>query len=436
MKKALQIILHLVGFPLLTALVIIFSLNMFKLSISYGVMAFIGLIITVVMAGIYYLVFFLMAKSGKKSIFKQTIVSIIVASICLGGLWIVIDVALPDLLDDATSGTIFYEDLADDYDARAEVNRELLDEFIKRNYENGNLKSQKLSAYLEEGYRNDEVKELIKTNFQSIDKDGYVTFVGPWIDMANDDRMTIPVLIHLVINEREFAEVAFLAREPGEDGEMLDDPVKWSVLDMLGEPMEFDLGPDGMGLIPDNMVNAIKNLLQGSINTILSSVSDAIEDENVLGSPITIELAEGTVLTLTPSNYDRGVLDYQSMGWLDSNGLIIMITSLFSIRKLFLIFAGVLIITTYAIGLLREEEQKQGGNSPKGKKANKQDDEQENKAEFDPNNLTTDYYKPYDPSYVVVKQRDRLNMDKIMRQLLYDAENGITKRYDSSVFMD
>lgn len=431
MKKALQILLHLAGFPLLIALVIVFSLDMFTLGISYGVMVFVGLIITVVMAIIYYLVFFLKAKSGKKPIYRQTIVSILVASLCLGGLWIVIDVALPDLLADATSNTIYYEDLADDYNARAEVNKELLDEYIRRNVANNNLKSYSVNQYIEQGYRNEEVKTLLKQHFQSIDKDGYVTFVGPWIDMANDDRMTIPVLVHLVINKRDFAEMPFPTRV-GE--EMKDDPVIWTVLDMLGEPMEFDLGPDGMALIPKNMIGTLA-FLQKSINQIFDSVTDAIESDDVLGAPIFIKL-DGTVVSIIPSNQSRGTLDYQRMAWLDSNGLIFMITSLFSIRRLFLIFAGVLIITTYAIGLLREEEAKSSkSGGPKFKKSKKKEVEPK-KAGLDPNNLTTDYYKPYDPSYVVVRRTDRMNFEKMTRQLLYDADNNITKRYDSEAFSE
>ena len=127
MKTALKIILHLAGFPLLIALIVVFTLPVIQAGITYGVMVFVGLIVTVVMALIYYLVFFLMAKRGKKTIYQQTIVSIIVAVACLGGLWLAIDAFLPDVLADATSKTIFYEDLADDYKARAEVNKNLLD---------------------------------------------------------------------------------------------------------------------------------------------------------------------------------------------------------------------------------------------------------------------------------------------------------------------
>src|SRR5690554_3615829 len=120
-QKILQIILHLAGFPLLITMVVLQSLHIIETGLSYGVMVFLGIIITVVMAIIYYLVFFLMAKKNKKTIYQQTMISIIVAVVCLGGIWIASDIFMPAVLEDATSGTIFYEDLIDDYDSRADV---------------------------------------------------------------------------------------------------------------------------------------------------------------------------------------------------------------------------------------------------------------------------------------------------------------------------
>lgn len=465
MKTALKIILHLAGFPLLIALIVVFTLPVLQAGISYGVMVFVGLIVAVVMALIYFLVYFLMAKRAKKTVYKQTLVSIIVAVVCLGGLWIAIDYFLPDVLKDATSNTILYEDLADDFEARAEVNKNLLDEFINRNVANGNLltqeqinacieenvdsgklkllteeeylaqgannaevsallKAQLSAPFLAEGVSNEKVKAMISAKFQSIDKDGYVTFVGPWLDMANDDRLTIPTLIHLIVNKRETEGMPFPANG-------VDDPVMWSILDMLGEPMEFDLGPNGMNVIPENLIGALY-IMQFTVNDILSNVTDAIEDPNVVGSPIFIVYSDGGVISLVPSNESRGVLDYQRMAWLDSNGLIFAIVSLFSVRKLFLIFAGVLVITTYLIGLLRDES---GEKEKTGSKVAVYSDAPEGVGPvLDMNNLTTDFYKPYDPSYVVVTRESVLDFDKVSRQLAEDAARKVTKVYSPGDF--
>jgi hypothetical protein len=74
--------------------------------------------------------------------------------------------------------------------------------------------------------------------------------------------------------------------------------------------------------------------------------------EDITGSPIFLGI-DGVSIQLVPSNQSRGVLDYQSMGWLNSNGLLYIIVMLFSTRKLFLIWAAVLVVTNFMIGLLR-----------------------------------------------------------------------------------
>ena len=73
MKKALQVILHILGFPALIALVVLINLPIIKGGISYGVMVFVGVIVAAVMALIYYIAFICVVKSKKKSILKQTV---------------------------------------------------------------------------------------------------------------------------------------------------------------------------------------------------------------------------------------------------------------------------------------------------------------------------------------------------------------------------
>ena len=62
-----------------------------------------------------------------------------VVVITMTGLWCVCDIALPDLLAEATSSTIYYEDLADGWDDRAEVNEDLLNTFIEMSGKAGTL---------------------------------------------------------------------------------------------------------------------------------------------------------------------------------------------------------------------------------------------------------------------------------------------------------
>ena len=425
MKKFLQVLLYLVGFPLLLGLVVWKSIPIIKAGSSYGIMVYVGIILTVVFAIIYFLATFIMAKRGKKTIYRQTFVSIIIAVICLGGLWAGMDIGVPDLLADATSNTILYEDLADDYAARAQVNKDLLDEYIARNVANGNLITNEdfgVEEYQKQGIKNEKVKSLLEKHFKSIDAGGYATFVGPWLDLANGDRMTIPALVHLIINKREINEFEYPIDEET-------DPVQWSILDMLGEPMEFDLGPDGMAVIPEDYIDLISsNLVSGIIPIMLTYVNNFIADETVVNSPIYISLENGCVIILTPANESRGALDYQSMAWLNSNGLIFMLVSVFALRKFFLIFAGVLVVTTYAIGLLREGNQK-------GKKELKQYQKQINFDTISASDIMAERYKPYDPSYVVISQNDDIDYNKMMKQLIVDGNTKVTKKYHSKDFL-
>lgn len=224
--KAIEIICHILGFPLLLAVLVGVSIPTFKGGIGYGVPVFAGVIVTFVIALIYYIVFFVSASKEKKrrAVLQQRIESAdrngsvrpstadpsrktgivlaIVSVICLTGLWVLIDLALPNPIQTATSNTVLYEDLSDNWQARGDVHVELLDEFITKSFKAGNLKQKSLDEYLKEGIKNAEVKELIANEFESIDKNGYATFIGPSIDLAQNERMTIPALVHLLLDER------------------------------------------------------------------------------------------------------------------------------------------------------------------------------------------------------------------------------------------
>jgi hypothetical protein len=343
MKKFFIVLLYILGFPALIGLIAYNSIDMIKGGISYGVFVFVGIIIVVVFALLYFAVVGIMAKNasrkGKKNIYHQTFVAMLLSFCLLGGFWMLIDVAIPDLLADATSNTLYYEDLADNYYARSIVNEELLDEYISRNVANGNLQSKTLEQYQAEGVNNEEVAMLMAIQYNSIDLAGYQTFTGPWIDLALGDRMTIPVLVHLLLDEREVPDLEYYLYNYTTE-EVCTDPVYWNVLDMLGTTMEIDTGMQEVADY-DMVISLISNKL-----------SELIADPDILGSPIYIDV-DGTVVTLTPSNELRGVLDYQSMAWLYQNGAIYAIVMLFSTRKYFLIFAGWLVISNFFIGMLR-----------------------------------------------------------------------------------
>ncbi|MDY4655259.1 MAG: hypothetical protein SO386_03440 [Eubacteriales bacterium] len=417
MKKALQVILHILGFPALIALVVLINLPIIKGGISYGVMVFVGVIVAAVMALIYYIAFICVVKSKKKSILKQTVTLCLVVFFTLCGFWIVVDIALPNFFADATSKTVFYEDLVDNYQARADVHVALKDEYIRRAYNAHNLPRENeeggytLEEYQEQGVRNANVQKLLTIQFASIDSDGYASFVDPWIGMANDDRLTIPTLIHLMTDDRtkNMENVDFALYDEALK-QVKNDPVLWNVLDMMGKPMDIDMELDGT-------VSLVINLLSNDLAKIIG-------DKDILGSPIYISY-NGKAITLTPSNESRGVLDYMSMAWLNNNGLLYAIVTLISVRTVFLIFAGWMILTNFMIGLLRGMG-KEKVNLVKVKRGKGKEEEP---ARADrPANRGYDANQ-YRYGYVVAPNfYPQINMAEIRRQLIRDSRE--TRRDD------
>lgn len=355
MKKAIRIICHILGYPLLIALVLWATWPVMKNGGSYGIMAFVGLIVALVVTLVYYIAYICLVANKKKSKTSQTLTLVLVVFFSLCGLWIIADAALPDVLADAASHTIFYEDLVDNYQARADVNKMLLDEYIERNYLVGNLpdkparlpgekakltddEKKTLANYQKKGMRDKSVKELLTIQFASIDKNGYVTFVAPYIDMANGGRLTIPTLVHLLTDERTYEHVDYALYDKAAK-EIKKDPVMWNILDMMGKPMDMELA----------LLEEIP-ILSVAIPLLNPYVMTATE--KILGSPISLSV-NGKTLSLIPSNEARGVLDYQSMAWLNSNGAVYGITGLMATRNLFLIFAFWIILLTFIEGAAR-----------------------------------------------------------------------------------
>ncbi|MBO5776336.1 MAG: hypothetical protein J6R35_03085, partial [Clostridia bacterium] len=275
MKKVLKTLLYIIGFPALLALVVYNSLYVIEEGSTYGFWPFIGTIIAAVCLLVYTIVFIVTGKNSKKNrgnrkkVMKSVATLVIIAFVLTAGIWLVIDIpmVLPDILNTATSGTLGFDDGREDYNSLATVHGKLLDDWIGWNVDNGNL-SEDLHTreeWLELGYSAPEVQELIAHNFKSMDQNGYATFTsnGPWLNLANDNRLTIPVLVHLLLNERKFnEELTFtlvadvtpnLVKTDAEgdnmdyndavvrDEDKQEVAVHWTILDMQGGNMMINL---------------------------------------------------------------------------------------------------------------------------------------------------------------------------------------------------
>lgn len=382
MKKALKILLFIIGFPALLAFVAWKSVIVLQEGSTYSFWPYVGLILAGVIFLAYLITFIVTGKKSKKNagnrkkVMRQVVALVLVSFIFTAGIWLVVDIPLPGILDSATSGTVTFDKLREDYGDQAEQNGLLIDNFVKWNYANGNLdNSESLDYWLEKGWSAPEVQELISVNFKSIDKNGYVTFRGPWINLADDDRLTIPVLVHLVLNQREFNEEldfilnyemipnlvqtdsnpdTFEERVPltDEEKELL---VKWSILDMQGTPMEIaiDLGSAA------NIVLPLLDRLSGVLTPLLYALNEAIADDALAGTPIYIgiDATEGTFAIKINSTVEaRGMWDYKKSAWLNSNHLLFAVISLFPARQWLYIWGAIVIFSSLAIGALRLKE--------------------------------------------------------------------------------
>jgi hypothetical protein len=571
--KVLEIVLHVLGFPLLLVIAVILNINVMSKSAQYGISGFVFIIVIALFAVGYYVAYFILTKQEKKrrlASSKQNasaknlnvklakkadparrtgLVLAIVAVCCLTGLWAFFDVVMPEPLATATSNTLFIEDLSDGWNERANVNQELLDTYITRAYYSGKLTQKDLGTYLKEGVKNKEVSALLDVDFASIDKNGYGTFIGPSIDFAQNNRMTISAIVHLLLDDRTpvsekgerqdakipvttfkversnpyqdsqlvnekkiavggtymylrsnqgyilyndsldvagtkvdglivledhvgYRKVEYLTANAEDssfiyvvdanngfrysesvyvndvleretvieekDGGLVahiynigDEPLNvtltgsvektdkgykinaqanpdtddavafanvlmsaganeifdgivtvdgwylgvddvvclskgkaveystWDIFDMLGTDTTFDLplaGITGLTIPVVNMTGgALLSTYKYAIDDVLSTVGAMLSDENIVGSDVYISLdTETGVLAITPCNIERGTLDYMKQAWLQNNGLIYIIVSLFSLRKLFLAFAGFLALISYLIGVVRE----------------------------------------------------------------------------------
>lgn len=425
MKKVLKLLLFIIGFPALLAFVAWKSVIVLQEGSSYSFWPYVGLILAGVIFIAYLITFIVTGKKSKKNagnrkkVMRQVVALVLVSFIFTAGIWLVVDIPLPGILDSATSGTVTFDKLREDYADQAEQNGLLIDNFVKWNYANGNLDNGKsLDYWLEQGWSAPEVKNLVSVNFKSIDKNGYVSFRGPWINLADDDRLTIPVLVHLVLNKREFnEEIDFIMNyemipnliqtddnpENFNRGEELTEEqkellVKWSILDMQGTPMEIAIDLGNMQSLVTYLLGSMSEL----IAPLLYTLNEAIADDALAGTPIYIgiDATEGNFALKIGSTVEaRGMWDYKKSAWLNSNHLLFAVISLFPARQWLYLWGAVVIFASLAIGALRLKEF--GG----------KDEENEDAAE--------DAYNAYEPDWAAIDAEATKDMSPYEKTYYY-----------------
>lgn len=364
--KIAKIVCYVCSFPLFMVFAILASMHNVEKGGSYGLLTYASIIVAVLFSVIWAIVVLVQelklskkdVRNKAKKIRKQTACQVVVSLMLCSGLMFVLDGVLPMIFGDLTSGTIFYEDVAESDAAnnRATLNKDMLDAVIARsvlngiigenedgntqyfsyykqsehdnsgNYtgaytgrvldKNGNalvlckygfyvkdtvgsndssykdfdkeycrtnaaepaVKSdeeiatmveyfqKKIKKYTDMGYSSEEVKSLVARDgkynmYDSLNLSGYESWVGPWVDLANDKRMTIPVVLNLVLGQRPSVQTGDQKGGPKKNPdetrvmqsnlhlypwynpttckvEMIE--VGWTVLDMMGDGYTYN----------------------------------------------------------------------------------------------------------------------------------------------------------------------------------------------------
>lgn len=364
--KISKIVCYVCSVPLFMVFAILASMHNVEKGGSYGLLTYASIIVAVLFSVIWAIIVLVQelklskkdVKNKAKKIRKQTAGQVIACLMLCSGLMFILDGVLPMIFGDLTSGTIFYEDVAESDAAnnRATLNKDMLDAVVARSVLNGIIgknedgytqyfsyykqsehdnngnytgaytgrvvdkdnkplvlckygfyvkdtvgsndssykdfdkeycrtnaaepavKSdeeiatmvkyfqEKIKKYTDMGYSSEEVKSLIARDgkynmYDSLNLSGYESWVGPWVDLANDSRMTIPVVLNLVLGQRPSVATGDSKGSPNSNAdetrvmqpnlhlypwynpttckvEMIE--VGWTVLDMMGDGYTYN----------------------------------------------------------------------------------------------------------------------------------------------------------------------------------------------------
>ena len=117
MKKLLKIILFIIGFPALLAFVVWKSITVLQEGSTYSFWPYVGIILAGLFFIAYLITFIVTGRKSKKNagnrkkVMRQVVALVLVAFVFTAGVWLVVDVPLPDILSSATAGTITFDKL-------------------------------------------------------------------------------------------------------------------------------------------------------------------------------------------------------------------------------------------------------------------------------------------------------------------------------------
>ncbi|MEG1609305.1 MAG: hypothetical protein RR348_05500, partial [Clostridia bacterium] len=339
----------------------------------YGVSSFapflIVLFLMIVCGLIQFAIMHMAKKKGGKSAKGLMVKMVAVPVVAIVGLFGILDIALPPILDKATSSTILYEDVVQDANGQHEKLMACVESFKKKNNLDASVK-----------YTDNEFQNIFKPLFKSMDQ-AYKAFDPLAIAMALDQpdllgaitsgKVPINILITLLL-ETNF------------------DPIGNPNGNNHNIPMDEDFLMTILNLNLDKILDAIAPLLAGeadltdpaALNEIINKilVTKNISDGNgnfikwnifnILGSNMLAPSIDpnAKIVSYHQSASGKDVvtaemgacLGYQDMAWLDGIPMMFFLP-LMAVRNIIYLFAAIIALTMIMQFVLADMYQKKFG---------------------------------------------------------------------------
>ena len=206
--------------------------------------------------------------------------------------------------------------------------------------------------------------------YEIYDPDTFQATVGPLalaagydLEDPNDRAEFLADEDHEVFTEQDADGKYFIYSEAGwrvyPSGKVLR-PMKWVVLDMLGEGMALttiDLASSDIGSIVATVLGAMPDIVDavgGLLTDDLGKVLNAATHGASLGIGLCINDQGGLEINILSNNVKYGMLGYMQASWVQSDHLLMAVYNVVSVRNWFAIFGALGVLLIVGAGVLRD----------------------------------------------------------------------------------
>ncbi len=254
-----------------------------------------------------------------------------------------------------------------------------------------------------------ELNAIFNRNYNSFNHDGYLPFDDEHLLLAQvDGRMTIPVVIHLILDNiyqytqpswdnsgnvmyEEEGNFLYTLYDPDARDEyvaaggtydqtdadgvkfgynkdgwrvyesgMVHRPIKWVVLDMLGEGMSLTTLDVANIVIADVLpvsslfIPAVTDTVGALLNEDLPKVIEAAANGASLGIGLRLNDQAQLEINILSNNVKYGMLGYMQATWVSQDNLLMAVYNVVAVRNWFALFGAIGVVLVIAAGVLRD----------------------------------------------------------------------------------